>query len=215
MEVSVKSNVKLVSKSLKNYEKKQLPPAVSRALNRTLRGTVTDTKRLIAKEINLTQADIAKEIYVKKATGKTGNAYKATMVVRGGYKRNLASFKGTSKAGKGLAGKIWKKRTKYPGAFLWVRKIGSGGVAETAFIRVKGAKKVVPNKGSYAGRKIKRGPRKGQALKRQPIKPIYGDSVVNIFVREGRGGSVRKALLKTIPARFDVELGRQIARIRG
>lgn len=215
MEVSVKTNVKLASKSLKNYEKKQLPPAVTRALNRTLRGTVTDTKRLIAKEINLTQAEIGKEIHVRKATGKTGNAYRAKLTVKGGFKRNLASFKGVRPTKKGLSGKIWKKNTKYPGAFIWKRKIASGNTAETAFHRVKGAEKVVSKQGHYKGRKITRGPRKGKAIKRQPIKPIYGDSVINIFVREGRNGSVRKALLKTIPARFDVELGRQIARMRG
>lgn len=49
------------------------------------------------------------------------------------------------------------------------------------FQRVKGAEKVAPQTGSYKGRRIKRGPRAGQFLKRQPIKELFGVPVVRVF----------------------------------
>ena len=210
--ISLSHNVAQARKSLKNYQVKQLPAATTRALNRTLRGTVTDTKRLIAKRLNLSQANIAKEIRSKPASKKTGNLYQATMIVKGGFKRNLASFK-PSVTKKGLSGKIWDTRTKYPSAFIWKRTISAGSTAETAFHRVKGADKVATTKGSYHGRKIKRGPRKGSVIKRQPIKPIYGDSVVGVFTHRGRRPPIQKILRRTIPRRFALGLRRQIARI--
>lgn len=212
--VTLSHNVAQVRKSLKNYQIKQLPAATTRALNRTLRGTVTDTKRLIAKRINLTQSEVAKQIRSKPATKKTGNTYQAVMTVKGGFKRNLASFKSLRKTKKGLSGKIWKTQTKYPGAFIWTRTISAGGTAKTAFHRVKGADKVVTSKGTYRGKRIQRGPRKGSIIKRQPIKPIYGDSVIGIFTFKGRRPPVQQILRRTIPRRFNVELRRQIARIR-
>lgn len=49
------------------------------------------------------------------------------------------------------------------------------------FQRVKGAEKVAPQSGSYKNRRIKRGLRKGQYLKRQPIKELFGTPVVRVF----------------------------------
>ena len=214
MDIKLTHNVKQVRKSLQRYQVKQLPAATTRALNRTLRGTVTDTKRLIGKRLNLKAGEIAKEIKSKPASKKTGNTYRATMTVKGGYKKNLASFKNRGKTKKGLSGKIWETRTKYPGAFVWKRKISSGDTAETIFHRVKGAEKKATSKGSYRGKRIQRGPRKGSIIKRQPIKPIYGDSVVGVFTHKGRRPPVQQILRRTIPRRFNLELRRQIARIK-
>lgn len=49
------------------------------------------------------------------------------------------------------------------------------------FERAKGANKIRPTKGTYAGRIIKRGPNKGKPLLRQPIIEAFGISVVRAF----------------------------------
>lgn len=49
------------------------------------------------------------------------------------------------------------------------------------FQRKYGAAKVAPQTGSYKNRRIKRGPRAGQFLKRQPIKELFGPAVVRVF----------------------------------
>lgn len=47
-----------------------------------------------------------------------------------------------------------------------------------AFQRIVTEGKSAPGKGTYAGRKIKRGPRKGQPVTRQRIKEMFGPSAV-------------------------------------
>ena len=49
------------------------------------------------------------------------------------------------------------------------------------FQRKFGAENVAPQSGSYKNRRIKRGLRKGQFLKRQPIKELFGTPVVRVF----------------------------------
>lgn len=221
MQINVTADVRRASKKLKNYQRKQLPAATQRALNRTLRGTVTDTKKAIAARINLTQARIGKVLHKKYATkkggpGSSGSQWVAIMSVGGERRKpNIASFKGIRKTKKGLSGKPWKTTVKYPGAFLWVRGTKGGGTATTAFHRVKDAKKVKPSKGTYAGKRVKRGPNKGKPIMRQPIKPLFGDSIVGVFLQTPKQGEpVKQVLLRTVPKRFAKEIEAQLARIR-
>lgn len=217
MRIDLSNNIDKVRKDLKRYQKQQLPKAITKALNRTLRGAITDTKKLVGKRINLSQAKISEELSKKFATGKSvGNAYQATMVVRGGYKRNLASFKGVRQLKRGgVSGKIWTANKKYKTGFLWERKIATGSVSKTAFMRDPDSRaKVTTQRGSYKNRKITRGPRAGQAVKRQPIKPIYGDSVVSIFSRKGRKQPVSVILQRILPNRFVKSFDHEVKRIR-
>jgi hypothetical protein len=56
---------------------------------------------------------------------------------------------------------------------------GHGGI----FQRAMGAGKRVPLHGRYAGRQIKRGPRKGQQILRQPIREAFGPAALTAFER--------------------------------
>ena len=47
--------------------------------------------------------------------------------------------------------------------------------------------KEVPEKGSYANRRVKRGPNKGEMLKRETIESQVGPSIPSMFKRKGRG----------------------------
>jgi len=198
MKISVTAQVKEAKKYLKDYQRKRLGPAISRALNKTLTGTVVDTKNLMVKKINMTKKEIGQRISKKPASAKPGyNRYEAVMVVRERKKPNLSSFKGTKalkgrkgSRGGGVTGKVWNKRIKYKNAFIWSRGKVGGGTAETVFHRVKGAKRL-------------------------PIKPIFGDSVSGLLTqRPKQGRSIKSALRPKIRARFGIELDRQIARIK-
>jgi len=206
MKISVVSNVDAARRRLKNYQKRQLPTAVTRALNRTLRGAATDTKRLIGKRINLPLGKIAKEIKKFPATTKGGGKrFVARLHVSGARKRpNIASFRGTRQIKGGVVGKPWRTRVKYgKRSFIWTRTAASGNEASTAFHRIEGTKKV-PSKGRYAGTKAKR----------EEIKPLFGESIVGTFIqRTGRTRGVKQTLRRTIPRRFNLELSRQLARI--
>lgn len=203
MRISVVAQVDSARRNLKQYQKKHLPAAITRALNKTLTGTVVDTKELISKRINLTKRDIGGKITRRPASAKAGyNRYVAVMAIDKEKKSNLASFKGTKELkgrkgsrGGGLSGKPWKKRTKYKHGFIWTRgKKGSDGMARTAFLReTEGGKRV----------------------SRLPIRPIFGDSVSGVFLqRPKQGRSIKKILRPKIRSRFGIELGRQLARIK-
>ena len=198
MRINVQAQVESARRNLKQYQKKHLPTAITRALNKTLTGTVTDTKRLLVKRINMTSANVGKRIKKQPASAKPGyNRYVAVMRVDEDRKPNLASFKGLrvlkgrkGSRGGGISGKIWKKNVKYKNAFIWERSTKGGGMVRTVFHREKGAGRL-------------------------PIKPIFGDSVSGLFTqRPKQGRSIKKLLRPKIRGRFGVELGRQLKRIK-
>lgn len=193
MKVSVTADIKAARDKLKNYQKRQLPAATTRALNKTLRGTATDAKKLIAERINFKSGDIAKKMELTFASGKAGySAHRVVLRIVERKKPNIASFKGTKQLKRaGVVGKPWKTRVKYgKKSFIWERgTVGGGKNARTAFHRT--------------------------GKKRLPIKPIFGDSISGVFVQiPKQGKAIRRALRPKIRARFRVELERQIARIK-
>jgi hypothetical protein len=96
MKISVQAQVLSARRNLKQYQKKHLPAAITRSLNRTLTGTVVDTKELMSKRINLTKRVIGGKIKKTFASAKPGyNRYVAIMRVDEDKKPNIASFKGT------------------------------------------------------------------------------------------------------------------------
>jgi len=192
MKISVTADIKAARDKLKNYQKKQLPAATTRALNKTLRGTVTDTKKLIGERLNMTQARIAQDITKKFASTKAGyNRYRVVMRLQDRKKPNIASFKGTKQLKRaGVVGKPWKTRVKYgKKSFIWERGAVGGGSSKTAFHRV--------------------------GKERLPIKPLFGESPSGILMQIPKQGKpIRRALRPKIRRRFRVELERQIARFK-
>lgn len=228
--IDVRADVAAAASELKNYQRRQLPRIARLSVNKAIRGGRTDAKNLLKKRISMSVGDIARRIKIVQS--KAGSkVIRATLTIprrrgRGGEFPNLASFT-LSKAGKsirgkrrlppsGLGAKVWgeKKFKKYRGVFVWDR-----GGAKTAFKRVRNAPKVVPSKragGDRSLRVFKRGPKKGRPIKRQPIAPVYGASLVREFVRRNRN-SPREAPLdtvrKTVRTRFIKEFNRLLRRL--
>lgn len=199
----------MASKSLKDYQRKRLPAVTVSALNRTLRGAVTDTKRVMAKKIAMTQANVGRGLIPRKAI--KGHPI-ASITVRGERRvPNLSRFQRVRQTKKGVSAKVWEKQKTYKGTWLLERDSGSN----TVFKTMKSKDKVVPSKGSYYGRTIKRGPRKGQKLKRRPIEPVFGTSLRRAFLQQPNSGRSAKTILKPmIEARWRTEFARQLGRLR-
>jgi len=165
-------------------------PRIRDALNRAIiRARVVGIAE-IRKVVNVKVAAVHSRIRLRKAVGNNLSA-KLSM----NYKKhpNLASFgfsivkpsKGVKpRPGGGLKSRAWKNKGPrqrsnssgailHRGVFVWNRS----AKAKVAMSRQKGVAKVVPTKGSYAGRLLKAGPRKGQPIKRQPLKPIFGPAI--------------------------------------
>ena len=82
--------------------------------------------------------------------------------------------------------KTWRPSISGSRGYKKVFSAPTGGGAGAAFkeaIFKRTGTKVVPVKGNYAGRMIKRGPRKGQPLKREKMRAVFGESVEFTFHR--------------------------------
>lgn len=206
MEIDLSIDVKGAAASLKNYQRRRLPNVVRMTLNKTIRGVLTDTKKVMARRIGMTQREIAARTdLIFAAPGKLS----ATLKIHGERRvPNLSNFK-AKQLKRGVSAKVWEKRKVYKGTFLV--KNGKG----TVFKRVSGAEKVKPSKGAYAGRRIKRGPRKGQAILRQPIAPVFGTSLRREFVKPSRQAKAPIDIVSALAyPRFEKEFDRQIKRIQ-
>lgn len=225
--VSVDVDIKAAAKKLKNYQRRKLPNIVQQSLNRAGAGMRTEAKRFIPKEhVAMKSSQVFKLTYVKKAQRHNGIVY---LVFKRDRVHSIASFKITRKPGKIISGKkrlsgtglnarVWEKKKNYRGAFLWTRPSAKGGEAVTAFKRVSGVSKAAPTKrtgGDGQIRRIKRGPRKGQKIKRQPIEIVFGASLAQEVLRNSRksGKGIRDKLLDIGRKRFLKEFNLRLSKL--
>jgi len=231
--LSLTVDVKKAASALKGYQRKKVPTASKRAINRALRGGRTDTKKVLSKRISMTQRKIGERIKLQFATNKAKGTLQVVGPRKGKEFSNLGSFKikipkksirGKRRLGAGgVRAKVWgePRAKKYKGTFAWTRP-GKTGDAVTVFKRSRGAPKVVPGKragsntdGTTGIRKFKRGPRKGKAILRQPITPVYGASLKREFTRSNRRGQKRAIDLvrASMRVRFIKEFERLLGRL--
>jgi len=231
--LSVTADVKKAASSLKRYQRKKVPTASKRAINKALRGGRTDTKKVLSKRISMTQRKIGERIKLQFATNKAKGTLQVVGPRKGKEFSNLGSFnvkppeksiRGKRRVkGKGVRAKVWggRKAQVYRGTFAWTRP-GKTGDAVTVFKRSRGAPKVAPGKragrnsdGTTGVRKIKRGPRKGRVILRQPITPVYGASLKREFTRSNRRGQKRAIDLvrASMRVRFIKEFERLLGRL--
>lgn len=238
--INVTVDVKAAASRLKNYQRNKLPRAVKQSVNTAIKGGRTDVTNALKKRITMPVRAIQNRIKVVQAKGSSINTIVAKLSVpprRAGKEfSNLGSFKlqkvRKSVKGKrrlsasGVGARVWgeKKYKKYEGAFVWTRAgAAEGSSAVTVFRRVRNAPKVKPSKriggsgGDMGIRKHKRGPKKGQVILRQPIKPVWGASVTREFVRRNRT-DIRVAAIDVVRVqirrRFIKELDRQLRRLK-
>lgn len=169
-------------------------------------------KRRLKKGLRISQkATKAKPVIILSAEERKRQGFSGT------DRPGLINYRGTTQTVriKGRVRKLTAKRT----TFLSAKKKGrgSGGVKVQIIKRrkklIRGAfiafsfgavnvfkrtdNNTVPEKGSYAGRVVTRGPNRGQKLKRETIESQVGPSIPSMFKRKGRGAArqyVRKNL---------------------
>ena len=176
------------------------PKVASRAINRILAGVVTDSKREIAKDLNLPVGRIAKDFKKYKAAP----GYFHARVESKGKPVNLASFKGTRQVKKGLSVKVKTKgrREILKHGFLYKGKSKSGKGYKTAFWRqydgprsMAGSKKKIP---------WSRLPRKY----RFPLKALTGPRIQDSMAKKHR----MEIITKKANARLDKSVDYEISR---
>ena len=105
--------------------------------------------------------------------------------------------------------KTWQPSISGNRGYQKVFSAPTGGGAGSAFkeaIFKRTGTKIVPTKGKYAGRVIKRGPRKGQPLKREKLRTVFGESVQFSFQRP----AVLDHASAKARERWDIEIVAQI-----
>lgn len=213
MNIDLTIDVKAASKYLESYQRKRLPSATRMALNKTIRGVLTDTKKVTSKLIGMTQREIGQRTTLRLATPTSALA---SLTIKGERRvPNLIHFKAKKQGKKGVSARVWEKQKTYRGTFIVARGRG------TVFKRVGSATvgptyKTRPSKRwKGAVRRIKRGPRKGQVIMRQPITPVFGTSLRRVFVRTPRTGLAPIDTVRALAViRFRKELNLQLARIK-
>lgn len=219
-DLSFSTDIKAGAKGLRNFEKRRHPAIIQRSLNRAIRGVVTDSKKILKARIAMPSGEVGKQFKIIKAQNNNGIA---AAVVRKKRPPNLSRFGAKAQkprtsgkvrlSGKGLRIKAWEKKTLYKGSFLWERN-----GTKTVMVRSKGSSKVAPRKrtgGDGEIRRFKRGPRKGQPIKRQPIKAIFGPSLFDVMQQNPskKGKSYYREIIPKARQRFINEYNRQIKRV--
>jgi hypothetical protein len=123
------------------------------------------------------------------------------------YEREpLADFKAKFSAAAGVSVTTIKSQGVHQFKHMFRATVGAGhaGIFED---QINKPKHVAPI-GRYAGRVIKRGPRKGQPLLRRPIREAYGPSVLTAFEKTPE---VPQEVVDQIGAKFQERLDSKIA----
>lgn len=146
------------------------------AVNETLRRFRTRLTDLLSREHLVGKHDVRERVFI--AEGAHKDSYEGRLAVSHA-RVPLYDFKirFTKRGGARVQMLASKGPEVFKHAFKGTMDTGHVG----AFQRVKGAAKIAPARGKYAFRTIKRGPRKGQLIKRQPIKELFGPPVVRAF----------------------------------
>lgn len=186
--------------------------AMVSALTRTLSTVRTDLDRELRGEVNLMKAIVMDHIAI---TGKPTKDNPTGQIKVSHKLLKLAAFKPKYPKKRGVSVTTLKKKGRqyFRHGFKATVIGGLGGSHTGAFTRVKGRPKAVPMKGRYAGRRIKRGPRKGQLIKRQPIKEMFGISVAGVLTdTEGMLDRAVERAADTLQKRLLSQVDRILAR---
>lgn len=176
--------------------------ALRTAGNETLRKFRTELVKLIGTEHLAKKSEIRERVYISQ--GFVGSKLQGAVSVNR-HQVPLDDFKirFSKKAGAAVQMLASSPLQRFQHAFKAKMKSGHVG----AFQRVKGAMKTSPDSGTYAKRILKRGPRKGLYMLRQPIKELFGVPVVRTFEIKPQ---IQQQATQNLAATFDKSLKRKI-----
>jgi len=196
--------IERLTKELKGFEK-EVAEATYHALNRTVDFTYTQIGKLVPKSYAIKKNDVLSTLKKNKPSSSSLEA----SVTSTGRRLSFAHFPFTPKTPRRQTVMVQIKRSK--------GKIASkkGFVAPTGakdpdkipfnvFKRI--GKIVVPEKGRYAGKVYKRGPKKGQPYRREMIAPIRTLSVPQMITNEKVGEQVQQLAQDKLEERLNHEI---------
>lgn len=194
MNIQLKTNIDEVLRSLNNISEKIATPSIVQAINTSARnGKAAAAKAAVA------VSGVRPKAVRSRIKGGKGNTLasrkKMAAVVYLNFQRGVKSSEALSKSA----------LKKYGTRESFFVKLPSG---HAAIFERTGEQKRVPKKGSYAGRKIQRGPRKGQALLREPIDELriplhpHATQAAQTAWRQRTGEVFERELLRQINRRI-------------
>lgn len=177
------------------------------ALNASMARGKTVAGTDLAKQMMATKGSVSKRLNILKATRSN---LLVQMMIRGGRGVNLAGFGArqnssgvTTKINTVLHGFITHGVRKPKTSFTFEEPVGNKIVALRA-----GAKRVM-KMGRYAGATIKRGPRAGQPILRQPIVAQYGPTVAEEWEKNPQiEQHTTTAFDEAVPVKLDQQIKR-------
>lgn len=179
----------------------KIPAATARALTGTVRKVKTEAKRRLVDVSGMTSSNVGG--YLKHEGASRTDLAARVYVVERRYP-NLVRF-GARMTKRGVSAKPMNNRRVYKGAFIVGMRNADAEEYKVVFVRF--GKKVVPTKGAYVGKKIKRGPRAGQPILRQQLRPMWGPALRILFAKP----EVRKPMIEVGREFFRVEFRRQMS----
>lgn len=194
--LDVQFDVKRAMRALSDLQKKQVPRAAARALNRTgeevRTQVVRDLSKEMGKETGLSVSGFRKSIAQKKATQQRlvtelVASGRPLPLMRFGAKQRLIEVKHTKRSlvpVYEVSAKAWGKRKTYKGAFIATLRSGRKGV----FIRT--------------------------SKKRLPIKELYGPSIPQTFIDEKIIKGMERHAGRVWPKNFQRELNYYLSKLK-
>jgi len=212
---SVKSDIQPYYHTLSREVQKFIPRALVMGLNKTGMKVKTTVKNQIVQQASVKPSTVAGKSKSRGITLHRASQNRYTVVISVWERKgapNLYGFQGVRMGRKmvigrarrkGVRAKVFGKSKVYPGSFIGKTPVGR----QPKLVWIRDAKKpdkVVPQQGAYAGRRIKRGPRKGQLIKRQPIRPVWGPRLPDFSQTD----QAQDAVMQRIEAEFIPEFAR-------
>jgi hypothetical protein len=197
MRISVESNLKDLSRQVDYLEKKFIPQATVRALNRVGATAASQSRREIRKDFNMSLADFKRSEYIieKKAT-KNREYYEIYFA-----KKSASLYQmGAVQSKTGVTVKAWGKKQRYQGAFIATMPNSKRDV----FILIGGRR--------GAKRKVMTGKNVGKTYRPElPIKKLFGPYVPTAK----RQHKLDEMVQRIVNERFPLEFGRAIKSLVG
>jgi Prophage minor tail protein Z (GPZ) len=209
MQLNVRTNFPKIFAELKKLDENLRNKVLVAALNKTVVQGSTAASREIREEYNIKASTLSRYLSVERASIKAGR-YVASLVAetsRSGQRGlRLSLFSPTKRTG-GVSVKVRRagKRSVIKGAFIADMPNGVTDVVSRSTSSRSPLPNVVPKKGRYAGRVVKRGPNKGQRLKRQSLRVLYTLEISRMFNKKTVKERIKSVMLAKFPENYKAQ----------
>jgi hypothetical protein len=197
MQLNVRTNFPKIFAELKKLDENLRNKVLVAALNKTVVQGSTAASREIREEYNIKASTLSRYLSVERASIKAGR-YVASLVAE------------TSRSGqRGLRLSLFSPTKRTGGVSVKVRRADMPNGVTDVVSRSTSSRSplpnVVPKKGRYAGRVVKRGPNKGQRLKRQSLRVLYTLEISRMFNKKTVKERIKSVMLAKFPENYKAQ----------